>query len=43
MSESVEQQHQKVSIYNIEYLETHELNRSMDNRKQQNNEKWKLR
>ena len=43
MSESVEQQHQMVSIYNIEYLETHELNRSIENRKQQKNKEWKLR
>ena len=43
MSESVEQQHQMVSIYNIEYLETHELNRSMENIKQQKNKEWKLR
>ena len=43
MSESVEQQHQMVSIYNIEYLETHEPNRSMENRKQQKNIEGKLR
>ena len=38
MSESVEQQHQMVSIYNIEYLETHELNRSMENIKHKTTE-----
>ncbi len=43
MSESVEQQHQMVSIYNIEYLETNELNRSMENIKQQKNKEWKQR
>ena len=43
MSESVEKQHQMVSIYNKEYLETQELNRIMENREQQKNIECELR
>ena len=42
MSESVKQQHQMVSICNIEYLEANESNVRIDNRKQQKNKDTKM-